>query len=94
MQGLIRASTDGNRVQWFAVSPATNEDTWGVADDLVRRVWQRREWETRGFTSRCAMTRLVQSDDARTPIRREKSFKLWPRDWRLTLIEKDQSGLA
>ena len=63
----------------------------GVTNDLVRRVFQHRERETRGFTSRYAVTRLVhyeQYDDPRTAIQREKNLKHWSRDWKIALIEK------
>ena len=63
----------------------------GVTRDLVRRVLQHRECETRGFTSRYAVTRLVhyeRYDDPRTATQREKNLKHWSRAWKIALIEK------
>jgi len=63
----------------------------GVTNDLVRRVFQHRERETRGFTSRHAVARLVhyeQYDDPRAAIQRERNLKHWSRDWKIALIEK------
>jgi len=63
----------------------------GVTNDLVRRIFQHREREIRGFTSRYAVTRLVhceQYDDPRTAIQRERKLKHWSRDWKIALIER------
>jgi putative endonuclease len=63
----------------------------GVTRDLVQRVFQHRERQTRGFTSRYAVIRLVhyeQYDDPRTAIQRERNLKHWSRAWKLALIEK------
>ncbi|HYZ25907.1 MAG TPA: GIY-YIG nuclease family protein [Geminicoccaceae bacterium] len=63
----------------------------GVTRDLVRRVFQHRERETNGFTSRYAVTRLVhyeQYDEPRVAMQREKNLKHWSRDWKIALIEK------
>jgi putative endonuclease len=63
----------------------------GVTNDLVRRVFQHRERETRGFSSRYAVTRLVHYepyDNPHTAIQREKNLKHGSRDWKIALIEK------
>ena len=64
----------------------------GITSDLVRRVYQHREKQTRGFTKRYDVTRLVyfeQYDDPENAIRREKRLKKWTRAWKIQLIEKD-----
>jgi putative endonuclease len=54
----------------------------GITNDLVRRVYQHRSQQTRGFTRRYGVTRLVyfeQYDDPENAIRREKRLKKWTR---------------
>ena len=64
----------------------------GITSDLIRRVYQHREKQTRGFTTRYDVTRLVyfeQYDDPENAIRREKRLKKWTRAWKIQLVEKD-----
>ena len=61
----------------------------GVTSDLIRRVWQHRNGETGGFTSRYNVKLLVYYecfDDISTAISREKILKRWKRSWRINLI--------
>ena len=63
----------------------------GVTGHLWRRVCQHREGLIQGFTKDYGCKRLVwfQSYDEMTfAIRREKSMKRWPRDWKINLIER------
>lgn len=63
----------------------------GVTSDLVGRVWQHKQGEYDGFTSRYGVKLLVyyetftRIDDA---IVREKQLKEWHRAWKLRLIEQ------
>ena len=64
----------------------------GVTSDLVRRIYQHREKELPGFTSRYDVGRLVWFevyDDPATAIAREKEIKKWRRKWKIALIEKE-----
>ena len=64
----------------------------GVTSDLVRRVYEHKAKAAPGFTSRYGVDRLVWFecyDDPATAITREKEIKKWRRDWKITLIEKD-----
>ena len=64
----------------------------GITSDLIRRVYQHRLKQTRGFTARYEVMRLVyfeQFDDPENAIRREKRLKKWTRAWKIQLIEKD-----
>jgi putative endonuclease len=64
----------------------------GVTRDLVQRVHQHRSKETKGFTSRYGVTRLVWYevyDDPTSAIAREKEIKKWRRDWKISLIENE-----
>jgi putative endonuclease len=63
----------------------------GVTSDLVRRIWQHRETETKGFASRYNVRHLVWYecfDDIREAISREKNLKNWQRDWKVDLVAK------
>jgi putative endonuclease len=64
----------------------------GVTSDLVRRVYEHKTNQVKGFTKRYNVHRLVyyeQYDDIITAIEREKQLKPWKRSWKLDLIEKD-----
>jgi putative endonuclease len=63
----------------------------GVTSDLSRRIWERKEGVTRGFTKRYAVRLLVYAEFYTTmaeTILREKRIKTWRRAWKITLIEE------
>ncbi len=62
----------------------------GVTSDLVSRVWQHRNGDIPGFTSRHRVHLLVRYemfDDMHSAIAREKQLKNWHRQWKINLIE-------
>jgi len=64
----------------------------GVTNDLIRRVGEHKLKTAESFTKRHEVTRLVyfeNFDQIEHAIRREKRLKKWPRDWKVSLIEKD-----
>ena len=64
----------------------------GVTSDLMRRLWQHRGGETRGFVSRYGVHILVRYEIFGTmeqAIAREKQLKRWHRQWKINLIEKE-----
>ena len=64
----------------------------GVTSDLVARMWQHRNGETKGFTSRYAVYMLVRYELFGTmdlAIAREKQLKNWHRQWKINLIQSD-----
>lgn len=64
----------------------------GVTSDLIRRVWQHREGLADGFTKKHGVKTLVWFEahqDILEAITREKQIKKWNRDWKITLIQKD-----
>ena len=66
----------------------------GVTSDLVSRIYQHRTKATRGFTSRYGVFRLVrfeQFDDMAAAITREKQLKNWHRQWKINLVESENS---
>ena len=63
----------------------------GITNSLVRRVYQHKNEEMDGFTSKYHVHRLVyykRFDDVKSAIRCEKRLKKWNRKWKLDLIEK------
>ncbi len=63
----------------------------GVTSDLLGRVYQHRNETFAGFTSRYDVKRLVwfeAHDDIEIAIRREKTVKRWPRQWKFNVIEE------
>jgi putative endonuclease len=66
--------------------------TWGMTDDLVRRVWQHREGVLPGFTKRYGLKVLAwfeQDESRESAFQREREMKKWNRSWKLDLIERD-----
>ena len=69
----------------------------GVTSDLLGRVSQHRQGLTGGFTARYGVKRLVWyelHDSIVTAIQREKSLKKYKREWKVTLIERENSKWA
>ena len=63
----------------------------GVTSDLLARLYQHRTRQTKGFTSRYAVYRLVLFELYETmyeAISREKQLKRWHRQWKINLIEQ------
>ena len=66
----------------------------GVTSDLIQRTWLHREHVVQGFTKSYDVTRLVwfeQHATMESAITREKQIKKWNRDWKIRLIETDNS---
>ena len=69
----------------------------GVKSDLPGRVAKHKSGGIGGFTKRYFIHRLVWFEphtDIEHAIRREKRIKRWRRDWKIALIEKDNSEWA
>ena len=61
----------------------------GVTNDIVRRVWEHRSGNIRGFTSRYNCGWLLYYEefgDVNQAIAREKQIKGWKRDKKIELI--------
>ena len=66
----------------------------GVTNNLAKRVWEHKSKVISGFTAKYNINKLVyyesytQIEDA---IIREKVLKKWNRQWKINLIEKENS---
>ena len=61
----------------------------GVANDLVRRVFEHRGGFVEGFTKKYGVKQLVyyeQHETVMAAIQREKNIKHWSRAWKIDLI--------
>ena len=64
----------------------------GVTSNIAGRVWEHKEEINKGFTQKYKLKQLVyheEFEDIRSAIDREKQLKLWSRDWKIELIEKE-----
>ena len=63
-----------------------------MTNDIARRAWEHRTGAVDGFTKRHSVKRLVYVEELATAhdtIRREKTIKGWPRQWKINAIEQD-----
>jgi putative endonuclease len=66
----------------------------GVTNDLVRRVFEHKTAQVPGFTKKYRVDRLVwweMHEDINAAITREKRIKRWRRDWKTTMIERENT---
>ena len=67
----------------------------GVTNDLIRRVYEHKNNGIEGFTEKYRVHKLVyweQSDNIESALQREKQLKKWNRQWKIALIEKQNSN--
>ena len=67
----------------------------GVTSDLPKRVWQHKCNLVSGFTQEHGVHMLVYYElhgDMYAAITREKQLKKWNREWKIRLIEKNNSA--
>ena len=63
----------------------------GVTTNLIQRVYDHKQKQTKGFTEKYNVIRLVWYDeyfDVRDAILREKQIKAWQRAWKIRVIEE------
>jgi len=66
----------------------------GVTNNLVRRVYEHKQGLCDGFTKNYLVKKLVyfeETTDVRFAIQREKQLKNWKREWKISLIKKNNS---
>jgi putative endonuclease len=63
----------------------------GVTNDLIRRIYQHKSKQIKGFTYKYNVDKLVyasEGHDIKSAIAFEKRIKHWRREWKVALIEK------
>ena len=63
----------------------------GVTSNLIARIWQHKNNQVAGFTSKYRVHQLVyyeQHLSMEAAITREKQLKKWNRAWKINLIEQ------
>jgi putative endonuclease len=63
----------------------------GVTSNLIKRVWEHKNYLVKGFTATYHVTMLVWyelHDTMNAAIQREKQLKKWNRAWKLGLIQQ------
>jgi putative endonuclease len=66
----------------------------GVTSNLKKRVYEHKNGLMDGFTKKYKVHRLVyfeSTTDPNSAITREEQLKAWKRQWKIELIEKDNS---
>ena len=66
----------------------------GVTSNLLKRVWEHKNYLVEGFTNKYGVRTLVWYELHNTmdsAIQREKAIKNWKRAWKLKVIEKMNS---
>ncbi len=64
----------------------------GVTSNLVKRIWQHKNKQVKGFSEKHGVNDLVyyeQHEEMYSAITREKQMKKWNRQWKINLIEKN-----
>jgi len=67
----------------------------GVTRDVIRRAYEHKADAIEGFTKTYGVHHLVwyeMHEDIAAAIAREKQIKGWNRNWKIRLIEKENSG--
>ena len=63
----------------------------GVTNNLIRRFFEHKTKQNKGFTSKYNLNKLVYyelSESIEVAINREKQLKNWKREWKIDLIKK------
>jgi len=63
----------------------------GVTNDLVRRIYEHKERQKKGFTKKYRVDQLIyyeQYSEITDAIAREKRLKKWNREWKIRLINE------
>ncbi|WP_299368290.1 GIY-YIG nuclease family protein [Winogradskyella sp.] len=67
----------------------------GVTNDLERRMFEHKNKLVEGFTKKYNLTQLVYFETyqyVNDAIKREKNMKKWKREWKINLIENNNSN--
>ena len=64
----------------------------GVTSNLIKRIYEHKNNLIEGFTKKYNIHNLVYyeiTEDVNSAITREKQLKIWKRNWKIELIEKN-----
>ncbi len=64
----------------------------GFTGDLKMRIYQHKVKEFEGFTSKYGIDKLLYYEEFDNPedaIKKEKQMKVWRREWKINLIQKE-----
>lgn len=67
----------------------------GVTSDLIKRIYEHKQKVVKGFSNTYNLDKLVyyeMHDTIELAILREKQLKNWHRQWKINLIEKNNSN--
>jgi len=67
----------------------------GVTNDLERRMYEHKNKLIEGFTKKYGLNHLVYFETfqyVNEAIKREKNMKKWKHDWKIKLIEEENSN--
>ena len=67
----------------------------GVTSNLIKRIYEHKNNLIDGFTKKYNIHNLVYYEiieDVNSAIAREKQLKIWKRNWKIELIEKNNPG--
>ena len=67
----------------------------GVTGNLIKRVYEHKKKFVKGFTEKYRVDKLgyfEQYNNIEEAIKREKQLKNWKREWKISLIEQNNSN--
>lgn len=87
---------DENRYYVYILASKRNRTLYiGVTSNLIKRIYEHKNNLIEGFTKKYNIHNLVYyeiTEDVNSAITREKQLKIWKRNWKIELIEKNNPG--
>ena len=87
---------DENRYYVYILASKRNGTLYiGVTSNLIKRIYEHKNNLIKGFTKKYNIYNLVYyeiTEDVNSAITREKQLKIWKRNWKIELIEKNNPG--
>ena len=84
---------DENRYYVYILASKRNGTLYiGVTSNLIKRIYEHKNNSIEGFTKKYNIHNLVYyeiTEDVNSAIAREKQLKIWKRNWKIELIEKN-----
>lgn len=95
MSFLRRQESSINMKSYFVYILASKKNGTlyiGVTSNLEKRVLEHKNKIVKGFTEKYNIDKLVyyeQTNQIESALTREKQLKVWKREWKINLIQKD-----